>query len=79
MILQVPGHFGSYPETPAPEFQYPYTFRHRDGGILSAANDFDDNKEDGLDLENLDDVDSLMLLHPKARYVETPENLFTYR
>jgi len=70
---QVPGHFSSYPETPAPEFRHPYTFKHRDNGILSAASDFDDTNGDNMESDSLDDIDSLMLLHPNARYVETPE------
>ncbi|XP_055950367.1 uncharacterized protein LOC129984502 isoform X1 [Argiope bruennichi] len=63
----VPGRFSGYPETPAPEFRYPYVFQHRDNGILSANNDMDENS-DALDGETMEDIDSLMLLPPNARY-----------
>lgn len=76
----MPGHFSAYPETPAPEFRYPFTFQHRDDGVLALPNDFDDGKVEEFDPDNLDELDSLMLLHPNARYVETPEaNYYPYR
>ncbi|XP_054716131.1 uncharacterized protein LOC129225680 isoform X2 [Uloborus diversus] len=69
----VPGRFSGYPETPSTEFRYPATFRHRDGGILSSANEFDENNEEMVDGDNVVDIDDLMLLPPNARYLETPE------
>ncbi|XP_035226787.1 uncharacterized protein LOC118199106 isoform X1 [Stegodyphus dumicola] len=76
----VPNRISGYPETPAPEFRYPYIFQNRDDGILSAGNDFDDSSNDGLDSDSLADVDSLMLLPPNSRYVEGPEiGLSPYR
>lgn len=77
---QVPGHFSAYPETPALEFRYPFTFKHRGDGVLTPGNDFDDNKSENLDNDDLEDIESLMLLHPRARYVEAPEiGIIPYR
>ncbi|CAL1280198.1 unnamed protein product [Larinioides sclopetarius] len=63
----VPGRFAGYPETPAPEFRYPYVFQHRDNNILTANTDLEDNN-DALEGESMDDIDNLMLLPPNARY-----------
>ncbi|GFT45516.1 uncharacterized protein NPIL_499741 [Nephila pilipes] len=65
----VPGRFAGYPETPAPEFRYPYVFQHRDNSILAPTNDMEDNN-DAMEGENMDDIDNLMLLPPNSRYVD---------
>ncbi|GIY81640.1 uncharacterized protein CEXT_222241 [Caerostris extrusa] len=60
---QIPGRFSGYPETPAPEYRYPYVFQHRDLGILNPGNEMEDNTE-ALEGDNMEDVDNLMLMPP---------------
>ncbi|GIX83641.1 uncharacterized protein CDAR_167491 [Caerostris darwini] len=66
---QIPGRFSGYPETPAPEYRYPYVFQHRDLSILNPGNEMEDNNE-ALEGDNMEDVDNLMLMPPNSRYAE---------